>query len=138
MLLVVAGALVDGSGRLLVQQRPEGGDHAGLWEFPGGKIETGETAEASLARELAEELAITANPAAMRPLGFASIPGKCAPALLLLFHVPQWTGDPHANHASEIRWVEPDELLTLPMPQADIDLIPQLAPLVKSLSGTTG
>jgi 8-oxo-dGTP diphosphatase len=121
LLLVVAAALIDPHGRVLVQQRPPGKSMAGLWEFPGGKIEIGETPEAALVRELREELGIIAN--ALAPLAFASEALGEQHLVMLLFECRAWTGAPEAIHASAVQWVAPDALHNLPMPPADLPLI---------------
>jgi len=119
---VVAAALVDGSGRVLLQRRPPGKQMADLWEFPGGKIEPGETPEAALARELAEELAITVDPAAMTPLTFASAGLGARHLLLLLYVVREWAGAPQPLEASALAWVAPAAMRDLAMPPADAPL----------------
>lgn len=129
-LSVVAAALVDRDGRLLVQQRPEGKPMAGLWEFPGGKIEPGETPEQALIRELAEELAIDVDHSCLAPACFASDTLGDKHLLLLLFVCRKWKGVPVAQHASALRWVRPVELHGLPMPPADEPLIGLLEALV--------
>ncbi|UZK68023.1 (deoxy)nucleoside triphosphate pyrophosphohydrolase [Sphingomonas sp. M1-B02] len=131
LLLVVAAALVDGGGRVLVQQRPAGKPMAGLWEFPGGKIEGGETPEAALARELHEELGIDVDPAAMAPLAFASEGLGGRHLLLMLYVVRAWDAVPEARHASALRWVTPAELRGLAMPPADAPLIGALERLLR-------
>jgi 8-oxo-dGTP diphosphatase len=123
ILLVVAAALIDAQGRVLVQQRPAGKQHAGLWEFPGGKIEPGETPPAALVRELAEELGIRVDPAALTALTFASEPAGERQLILLLYRVAQWQGEPRALEAAALRWVTPAALRTLPMPPADTPLV---------------
>ena len=127
---MVAVALVDGDGRLLVQQRPEGKSMAGLWEFPGGKIEPGETPEAALVRELGEELAIDVETACLAPACFASDALGDRHLLLLLYVCRKWCGTPQAIHASALRWVRPVELHGLAMPPADKPLIGLLEALV--------
>ena len=129
-LIVVAAALVDRDGRLLVQQRPEGLSMAGLWEFPGGKLEPGETPEQALIRELGEELAIDVDHACLAPACFASEPLGDRHLLLLLYVCRKWRGTPVAQHASALRWVRPAELHGLAMPPADKPLIGLLEALV--------
>lgn len=120
---VVAALLVDGAGRLLVQQRPPGKMMAGLWEFPGGKIEPGETPEAALARELGEELGIQVAEADLAPLTFASDALGTRHLILLLYRCDRWTGEPEPLHASVIRWVSVADLRALDMPPADLPLL---------------
>lgn len=129
-LIVVAAALVDRDGRLLVQQRPEGLSMAGLWEFPGGKIEPGENPEQALIRELGEELAIDVDHACLAPACFASDTLGDRHLLLLLYVCRKWRGTPVAQHASALRWVRPVELHSLAMPPADKPLIGLLEALV--------
>jgi 8-oxo-dGTP diphosphatase len=130
MLLVVAVAMLDGEGRVLLQQRPPGKPMAGLWEFPGGKIEANESPEAALARELHEELGITLSVKDLRPVAFASEPLAGRHLLLLLFTLHKWEGTPEAHHATELRWVTPAEMRGLPMPPADVPLVEALAGMV--------
>ncbi len=136
IVMVSALALVDNHRRVLVQQRPGGGSMAGLWEFPGGKIEPDESPQDALVREVHEELGIDIVANTLQPLSFASepLPGDAMAEadtdthlLLLLFLCRTWLGTPKALHASEIRWVNIDELHTLPMPPADVPLIAALA-----------
>lgn len=122
-ILVVAAALVDRDGRVLVQRRREGGPMAGLWEFPGGKIEPGETPEAALIRELEEELGIDVTPACLAPAAFASEPLVDRHLILLLYVCRKWRGLPQPVAAAELRWLRPVELHALPMPPADRPLI---------------
>lgn len=129
-LAVVAAALVDHDGRILIQQRPEGTAMAGLWEFPGGKLEPGETPERALIRELAEELAIDVDQACLAPACFASDMLGDRHLLLLLYVCRKWRGTPVAQHASALRWVRPVELHALAMPPADKPLIGLLEALV--------
>lgn len=133
LLLVAAVALIDGQGRVLLAQRPDGKQMAGLWEFPGGKIETGETPEAALIREVAEELAITLDSAALSPLTFASHGYDGFHLLMPLFACRRWSGEPRAVEAARLAWVGADELDALPMPPADIPLI---APIRRLLAET--
>jgi len=130
MLLVVAAALIDAEGRVLVQQRAPHRSMPGLWEFPGGKIEPEETPEQALVRELAEELGIGVAPEALQPVAFASAPLGARHLLLLLYATRQWTGDPQALDASAIRWARVEELRTLPMPPADVPLVEAMARLL--------
>lgn len=129
-LVVVAAALVDRDGRLLVQQRPEGLSMAGLWEFPGGKVESGETPELALIRELDEELGIDVEQACLAPACFASDMLGDRHLLLLLYVCRKWRGTPVAQHASALRWVRPVELHGLAMPPADKPLIGLLEALL--------
>lgn len=126
-IIVAAGALVRADGRVLVQQRGPGAADAGLWEFPGGKIEPGETAIDALVRELAEELGIVVPPAACAPLSFAQAPLRERHLLLLLFRVDAWGGEPRPLDAAALRWTTPDEMAALPMPPADRPLVAVLA-----------
>ena len=128
--LVVAAALIDGDGRVLVQQRPPGKPMAGLWEFPGGKIDAGETPEAALSRELAEELGISIDESCLAPAVFASEAMANRHLLLLLYVLRKWPGSPEARHASALKWLRPVELHRLDMPPADRPLIGLLEALV--------
>lgn len=127
---VVAVALIDGDGRVLVQQRPQGKFMAGLWEFPGGKVEPGETPETALIRELGEELGISVSAACLAPACFASEPLDGRHLLLLLYVCRKWEGEPRALEASALRWVRTRDLFDLPMPPADKPLIALLDALV--------
>lgn len=122
-LIVVAVALIDGDGRVLVQRRPPGKTMAGLWEFPGGKVEPGETPEAALVRELAEELGIATERACLAPAVFASEPLGDGHLLLLLYVCRKWQGRPQALEGGALRWVRTIELHGLDMPPADRPLI---------------
>lgn len=130
ILTVVAVALVDGEGRVLVQQRPPGKPMAGLWEFPGGKVEPDELPEAALSRELEEELGIMVDPARLAPATFASESLGSRHLLLLLYTLREWNGVPEARHATDLRWVRPQELHGLAMPPADLPLIDLLDRLI--------
>jgi len=134
LLLVVAAALVDADGRVLVQQRPPGKPMAGLWEFPGGKVEAGEVPEAALVRELAEELGIGVDPGALTPAAFASEGLGGRHLLLLLYRADIWDGVPEPRHASALRWVHPAEMRALAMPPADVPLVDALERLLSSVS----
>ncbi len=130
LLFVVAAVLVDGGGRILVQQRPAGKSLAGLWEFPGGKIDTHEAPEAALVRELAEELGIAVADHAVAPATFASARLDHAHLIMLIYIVRQWEGIAEPLHACALRWCTLSELETLPMPPADAPLIPILRALL--------
>lgn len=130
LLHVVAVALTDADGRVLVQQRPEGKPMAGLWEFPGGKIDAGETPEAALIRELDEELGIAVAQSCLAPAAFASEPLGDRHLLLLLYACRKWDGIPQARHATALRWVYPAQLHALAMPPADRPLIGLLETLL--------
>jgi 8-oxo-dGTP diphosphatase len=122
--LVVAAALVDADGRCLMQQRPAGKAHAGLWEFPGGKVEPGEMPVDALARELHEELGIAVSPDAFAPIGFATDAVADGRALvMLLYRCVRWDGEPRALEAAALRWDMPEGLATLPMPPVDVPLL---------------
>jgi 8-oxo-dGTP diphosphatase len=123
LLLVVAAAMVDAEGRVLVQQRPEGGSMAGLWEFPGGKVEPGELPEAALIREIREELGVEIVPGSLTPAIFASEGLGARHLLLLLYLTREWTGTPEPRHATALQWLEVGALRELAMPPADAPLI---------------
>ncbi|UWQ32750.1 8-oxo-dGTP diphosphatase MutT [Leisingera sp. M527] len=126
VILVSAVALIDVDGRVLLAQRPEGKSMAGLWEFPGGKIELGETPEAALIRELQEELGIDTWASCLAPLTFASHSYEDFHLLMPLFACRKWAGVPQANEGQTLKWVRPQDLRDYPMPPADIPLIPIL------------
>jgi 8-oxo-dGTP diphosphatase len=115
--------MVNSGGRILVQRRPAGKPMAGLWEFPGGKVEPGEVPEAALARELHEELGIALDESALVPACFASEALGARHLLLLLYVLRDWRGEVEARHAEELRWVTPGELRGLAMPPADVPLV---------------
>jgi len=123
---VVAVALIDDDRRVLLQQRAPGRAMAGLWEFPGGKVEEGETPEAALVREIEEELGIGLDPARLAPSCFASAELGDRHLILLLYICRDWRGEPAALDAAALRWVTPAEMRELPMPPADAPLIPLL------------
>lgn len=129
-LIVTAAALIDRDGRLLVQQRPAGKSMASLWEFPGGKLEPGETPEAGLIRELREELGIATEAACLAPAAFASEPLGERHLLLLLYICRKWRGIPEPLEAAALKWVYPAELHALAMPPADRPLIGLIEALV--------
>ncbi|MCB1563829.1 MAG: (deoxy)nucleoside triphosphate pyrophosphohydrolase [Alphaproteobacteria bacterium] len=122
-LLVSAAALVDESGRVLIAQRPKGKPMAGLWEFPGGKVKTGETPEFALMRELREELGIETRPCCFHPVAFASHSYTDFHLLMPLFACRVWEGVPAAKEHTDLAWVKPQDILAYPMPAADIPLV---------------
>jgi 8-oxo-dGTP diphosphatase len=126
MVLVAAVALVDADGRVLLAQRPEGKSMAGLWEFPGGKIEQDETPEAALIRELQEELGIDTWASCLAPLSFASHAYADFHLLMPLFICRKWQGQPQSREGQALKWVRPADLRNYPMPAADLPLIPVL------------
>jgi 8-oxo-dGTP diphosphatase len=126
IVLVVAVALIDAQGRILLARRPEGKKMAGLWEFPGGKMEKGETPEAALARELHEELGIETAPRDFAPFVFASHAYDSFHLLMPVFLCRRWKGVPHAKEGQKLAWVAPADLVEYPMPPADRPLIPML------------
>ena len=126
LLLVVAAALVDDGGRVLVTQRPAGKSLAGLWEFPGGKVEPGERPEDALVRELAEELGVVVAVVDLAPLTFASHAYPDAHLLMPLYVCRRWEGTARSCEGQPLRWLPPRDLSDLPMPPADEPLIPAL------------
>ena len=126
IVLVSAVALIDPDGRVLVSQRPEGKSMAGLWEFPGGKVEPGECPEAALIRELEEELGISTWESCLAPLTFASHTYEDFHLLMPLFACRKWVGAPVSKENQAIKWARPQSLGDLPMPPADKPLIPIL------------
>ncbi|MBB3945251.1 8-oxo-dGTP diphosphatase [Rhizobium skierniewicense] len=130
ILLVAACALVDTDGRILLAQRPEGKSLAGLWEFPGGKVESGETPEETLVRELEEELGIKTKVACLAPLTFASHSYETFHLLMPLYVCRRYEGIPRGAEGQAIKWVKPQALRDYPMPPADEPLIPYLQDLL--------
>ena len=126
VLLVAAVALVDADGRVLLARRPEGKAMAGLWEFPGGKVGTGESPEAALVRELAEELAIDITRSCLAPLTFASHAYDDVHLLMPLYVCRVWRGMPTPCEGQELRWLYPKAMADLAMPPADAPLVAML------------
>jgi len=130
ILLVAACALIDSDGRILLAQRPEGKSLAGLWEFPGGKVEPGETPEECLVRELEEELGIKTKVACLAPLTFASHSYDTFHLLMPLYVCRRYEGIPQSREGQALKWVKPMQLRDYPMPPADEPLIPMLQDLL--------
>jgi len=126
LVLVAAVALIDPDGRVLLAERPAGKTMAGLWEFPGGKVEAGEPPEACLIRELAEELGIDTWASCLAPLSFASHAYPEFHLLMPLFACRKWQGVPAPREGQRLAWVRPAQLRDYPMPPADLPLIPVL------------
>lgn len=126
LVLVVAGALIDAGGRVLLARRPEGRQMAGLWEFPGGKVEEGETPEAALVRELREELGVELDRGCMAPFTFASHAYERFHLLMPLYLCRRWSGQPTGREGQALAWVEPARMEEYPMPEADLPLVPLL------------
>ncbi len=126
LMLVVACALVDRDGRVLIAQRPENKSAGGLWEFPGGKLDKGETPEQALVRELKEELGVETETACLAPIAFASQPIEDFHLLMPLFVCRKWTGQPHPHEHQALKWVRPNALMDFEMPAADRPLAAQL------------
>ncbi|AYG60687.1 8-oxo-dGTP diphosphatase MutT [Rhizobium jaguaris] len=130
IILVAACALIDTDGRILLAQRPEGKSLAGLWEFPGGKVEPGETPEETLVRELQEELGIQTKIPCLAPLTFASHTYETFHLLMPLYVCRRYEGIPHGREGQALKWVRPQALRDYPMPPADEPLIPFLQDLL--------
>jgi 8-oxo-dGTP diphosphatase len=130
LLLVAACALIDPDGRVLVAQRPPGKTMAGLWEFPGGKVEKGERPEDTIIRELREELGIVVRETCLAPFVFASHSYEAFHLLMPLFLCRRWEGTLAPQEAQAIKWVRPRDLPAYPMPAADLPLIPLLRDLI--------
>jgi 8-oxo-dGTP diphosphatase len=128
--LVVACALIDADKRVLIAQRPEGKSMAGLWEFPGGKVEMGERPEVTLIRELREELGIEVAEACLAPLTFASHAYESFHLLMPLYVCRRWEGQVIAREGQQLAWVRANRLRDYPMPPADLPLIPHLEDLL--------
>jgi 8-oxo-dGTP diphosphatase len=130
LLLVVAAALIDADNRILVAQRPQGKQMAGLWEFPGGKVDADERPETALIRELREELGIEVKEACLAPLTFASHVYEDFHLLMPLYVCRRWTGSATGREGQALKWVRPYDLRAYPMPPADAPLIPALIDLL--------
>jgi 8-oxo-dGTP diphosphatase len=130
LVLVAACALIDADGRVLITRRPAGKPMAGLWEFPGGKVEAGETPEAALVRELKEELGVDTSASCLAPLTFASHSYEHFHLLMPLYVCRRWQGTPQGHEGQALKWVRARELRDYPMPPADLPLI---APLIELL-----
>jgi 8-oxo-dGTP diphosphatase len=132
LVLVVAAALIDAQGRVLIAQRPAGKSLGGLWEFPGGKVEPGESPEAALVRELSEELGIMVEPDALDPFAFASHAYDSFHLLMPLYAVRDWQGEPKPIDAQALAWAHPADLGRYPMPPADLPLVLKLQAAAKA------
>jgi len=130
IILVAACALVDRDNRVLIAQRPQGKSLAGLWEFPGGKVEPNETPEAALIRELQEELSVDTKTDCLAPLTFASHSYEDFHLLMPLYVCRKWQGVPNGNEGQALKWVRPHKLRDYPMPPADEPLISHLIDLL--------
>ena len=130
IVLVAAVALVDEDNRVLLQQRPEGKAMAGLWEFPGGKVEQGETPEQALIREMREELAIDITETCLAPFSFASHAYEDFHLLMPLYLCRRWQGRPSAREGQSLKWLRPLRMTDYPMPPADLPLVAMLRDLL--------
>jgi 8-oxo-dGTP diphosphatase len=130
IVLVSAVALIDADGRVLLAQRPAGKPLAGLWEFPGGKVNPGETPEVALIRELAEELGIDVAASCLAPFTFASYTYPDFHLLMPLYVCRKWSGIPMAREGQQLKWVRPARLGDYPMPPADAPLVAMLRDLL--------
>jgi len=130
LVLVAAVALVDIDGRVLIARRPDGRSMAGLWEFPGGKVDAGETPEQALVRELREELGIETVAGCLAPIAFASHGYADFHLLMPLFACRKWRGTPRPREGQALKWVMPHELPKYPMPPADLPLVGLLRDLL--------
>ena len=126
MLFVVAAALTNEKGEILLQKRPAHAQMGGLWEFPGGKVDMGESPENALVRELEEELGIIVSARDLTPETFASEPLDDRNLVLLLYRCVSWTGPPTPIYASDLQWALPEDMTALPMPPADYPLVRKL------------
>jgi len=130
LVLVAAVALVDPDGRVLIAQRPEGKSMAGLWEFPGGKVDAGESPEEALVRELKEELGIETAASCLAPIALASHGYEKFHLLMPVFACRKWAGTPHGHEGQMLKWVMPMDLARYPMPPADVPLVGLLRDLL--------
>lgn len=130
LLTVACAVLIDAEGRILVADRPAGKDMAGLWEFPGGKVEQLESPEAALIRELREEIGIETSASCLAPCGFASHPCNGRHLLLLAFAIRKWAGTPAPREGQRLQWVSVNGLFKLEMPPADQPLLGQIAAIL--------
>ncbi len=126
IVFVSAVAMIDVDGRVLMAERPEGKSMAGLWEFPGGKVEEGETPEACLVRELHEELGVDITESCLAPFTFASHSYEKFHLFMPLYFCRVWKGEPHGKEGQRLKWVYPNKMMDLPMPGADIPLVSML------------
>ncbi len=126
LLLVAAAAMIDADGRVLIAQRPAHKSLGGLWEFPGGKVEPGESPEAALIRELKEELDVTVEPDCLAPFAFASHAYEEFHLLMPLYVLRRWDGAPIGREAQTLAWARPVDLPAYPMPPADLPLVARL------------
>lgn len=131
-LLVAAVALIDADGRVLLAQRPEGKSLAGMWEFPGGKVELGENPDDALVREIEEELSVKLCENCFTPLSFVSHQYESFHLLMLLYAARKWEGIPQSNEGQALTWKRPKDMRGLPMPPADLPLIAVLEEYLKS------
>lgn len=130
LLIVSACALIDADGRVLITRRPPGKSMAGLWEFPGGKLEEGETPAQAVIREMHEELSVNITESCLAPLTFACHDYPNFHLLLALFVCRRWTGNPNASEGQDLKWVQPNRLREFPMPPADEPLVSHLVDLL--------
>lgn len=130
VLVVAAVALIDAAGRVLLARRPEGKPMAGLWEFPGGKLDPGETPEAAVVRELAEELNLAVRAEDLAPLTFASHTYADFHLLMPLYRCRSWSGELTPREGQQLAWVRPAQLAAYPMPPADVPLVAELRRLL--------
>ncbi|NQZ13595.1 MAG: (deoxy)nucleoside triphosphate pyrophosphohydrolase [Alphaproteobacteria bacterium] len=126
IILVSAVCLIDKEGRIFLAQRPEGKSMSGLWEFPGGKVDEGESPEFALCRELDEELGIDVRECCLTPIAFASHSYEKFHLLMPVYACRMWNGTPQSKEGQAFKWVQPKEMYDMPMPEADIPLIAQI------------